>query len=214
VNVRDALPRIAQIVRGCPTPTLVKAYVDAARDFCGQTRWLRDELATFSTTSGDASYTLTPTDAQTTIIGVRLVWATDANGNKWPLGTQDELEWSRNAGPNPPRVYAYVPESEIVLYYTPDAAYSIDVTAQIQPTEDATEVPDILDQKWGRVIASGALAYLLDLPGQKWTNHGMAEKEDRKFKAGINNAKADEQRGYNTGARRAKRRTFVCYGRR
>lgn len=213
MNVTQALPKIAQIARGCPTPTLIKAYVDAARDFCGQTRWLRDTLAPISTTANTAGYTLTPTDATTEIIGVRQVLASDSNNGSWRLGRLDETQWPLNAGPNPPRVYAYVPESSIDLYYTPDGVYTLTVTAQVQPVGNATAVPDELDRKWGRVIQAGTLAYLLDVPGQQWTNLARAQLYRREFQAGVNNAKADEQRGYNTGSVRVKRRLFVPYGR-
>ena len=213
MNVTQALPKIAQIVRGCPTPTLIRAYVDAARDFCGQARWLRDTLAPFNTAAGTAGYTLTPTDDDTEIIGVRQIRAETTTGEVWDVRTLDETQRNLNAGPNPPRTYAYGPESAISLYYTPDGVYSLTVTAQVQPIGSATTVPDELDRKWGRVIQAGALAYLLDVPGQQWTNPARGQLYRREFQAGINNAKADEQRGYNTGSVRAKRRLFVSYGR-
>lgn len=213
MNVTQALPKIAQIARGCPTPTLIKAYVDAARDFCGQTRWLQDALAAFNTVAGDATYTLTPTDDQTEIVGVNLIWVTDQNSNQWKIGPSLQAEWNLTAGTNPPQTYAYVPESSIALYYTPDGVYSLAVTAQVQPIGTATTVPDDLDRKWGRVLQAGTLAYLLDVPGQHWSNPARAQAYRREFQAGVNNAKADAQRGYNTGSVRAKRRMFVSYGR-
>lgn len=213
MNVTQALPKIAQIVRGCPTPTLIKAYVDAVRDFCGQTRWLRDDLAVVPTVAGTVNYALTPTDANTEIVGVKLIWAEDANGNRWQVTPLDETTWNPNAGPNPPQRYAYVPESEIALYYTPDAVYDLTITAQVQPVANATEVPDQLDRKWGRELQAGTLGYLLDIPGQRWTNPGRALAYRKEFQAAINNAKVDEQRGYNVGSRRAKRRLFVPHGR-
>lgn len=213
MNVTQALPKIAQIARGCPTPTLIKAYVDAARDFCGQTRWLQDPLASFTTTANEPDYTLTPSDDQTEIVGVKLIWVTDQNDNQWRIDPSLQAEWNLNAGPNPPQTYAYVPESQIALYYTPDGVYNLAVTAQVQPIGTATTVPDELDRKWGRVIQAGTLAYLLDVPGQRWSNAAGAAQYQREFQAGINNAKADAQRGYNIGSVRAKRRMFVPYGR-
>jgi len=59
---------------------------------------------------------------------------------------------------------------------------------------------------------AGALGYLLDLPRQPWTDHSQALKRQKEFQSAINNAKADEQRGYNTGSVRARPRLFVRPG--
>lgn len=209
MNIEEALPRIAQVVRRCPTATLKRAYVDAARAFCGQSRWLREDLATITTTADDPSYALASANSDLEVIGVKQVIGTDSRGTQWEICPLDGTIRPLNTNTAQPRRYAYSPEGALVLYATPDAAYSLAVTAQVQPVDGATTVPDALDRKWSMALMAGALGYLLDVPGQPWTDHGQALKRQREFQSAINNAKADEQRGYNTGSVRARPRLFV-----
>lgn len=212
MNIEEALPRIAQIVRRCPTATLKRAYVDAARAFCGQSRWLREDLATITTAADDATYALTSANSDLEVIGVKQVIGTDSRSNQWEICPLDGTIRALNTGTARPQRYAYSPEGSLVLYSTPDAAYSLAVAAQVQPVDGATTVPDSLDRKWSLALMAGALGYLLDIDGQPWTDHGQALKRQKEFQAAINNAKADEQRGYNTGSVRARSRMFVRPG--
>jgi len=199
MNIVDALPRIAQIARRCPTATLTRAYVDAARTFCGQTRWLRETLADITTAVDDPSYVLGSADEGLEVIGVRQVIGTDSRGQQWELPPLDATTKCLNTDNAQPRWYSYSPEGALVLHRTPDAAYTLTVMAQVQPIRTATTIPD-------------ALGYLLDLPRQPWTDHSQALKRQKEFQSAINNAKADEQRGYNTGSVRARPRLFVRPG--
>jgi hypothetical protein len=208
MEITQALQRIAQIARRCPTPTLKKAYVDAARDFCGQSRWLRTDI-TVSVVANDFDYTLTPADTDTEVIGVRKVVGTTSAGKEWRLNPLDKDQWPLNVRPDQPRFYAYVPEGQIDLQATPDASYTLTVTAQVQLVLGATTVPDVLDSKWGRALADGTLGYLMDIPEQPWTDHGQAMVRRKAFQAAINNAKADEQRGYNQGSVMVRQRAFI-----
>jgi YD repeat-containing protein len=212
MNIADALPRIAQIARRCPTATLTRAYVDAARAFCGQTRWLRETLANITTTADDPSYALVSADAGLEVIGVRQVIGTDSRGQQWELPPLDVTAKCLNTDSAQPQWYSYDPEGALVLHRTPDAAYTLTITAQVQPIRTATTIPDALDRKWSLALMAGALGYLLDLPRQPWTDHGQALKRQKEFQSAINNAKADEQRGYNTGSVRARPRLFVRPG--
>lgn len=44
VNVFDQLASIALVVRKAPSTLLRRAYVKAYRDWCAETRWLRDTI--------------------------------------------------------------------------------------------------------------------------------------------------------------------------
>jgi hypothetical protein len=208
MNITQALQRIAQIVRRCPTNTLVKAYVDATRDFCGQSRWLREGIV-LTTTIDEPDYELVPVGDDLEVVGVRRIKGATSAGKEWCINPLDKELWPLNARTAQPRQYAYVPESAISLQATPDAVYTITVTAQMQLANTATTVPDVLERKWGRALADGTLGYLLDIPGETWTDHNQALKRQKAFQAAINNAKADEQRGYNQGSVRARPRAFV-----
>lgn len=196
----DQMQRVAQIVRRCPEPTLVQAYRDAARKFCLESRWLRRE-SVFALAADTPQYELTlPTgDEGLEIIGVRLVTCAD-DQSSWPVGASDPTGWNTNLRPSRPQRYAYVPESQIALNPTPDGVYTATTTVQVQPTIDTDDLPDDLLRKWDRALADGAIAYLKTIGGQAWTDAAGAVMYARNFQAQINNAKADEQRSYNTGS--------------
>lgn len=213
MNIIELLPPIGQIVRRCPTQTLIDAYSRASRDFCGQSRWYRENF-TVTTTPNDAGpYELIPgSGLPLEVIGVRQIIATAPIGtplSTWRVTPLDITLWNPLLLPAPPKWYAYLPEGAIQFYQTPDQAYSMAVTAALQPTLGATEIPDVLLLKWERVLQAGALANLLAIPGQGWSNPVEAARYQKVFQAGISNAKADEARGYNQGSMRARPRAFA-----
>lgn len=199
----DLLQNVAQKIRRAPEPTLVHAYRESARKFCLESRWLRRQLDTVYTIANDAQYDLVQSGANDPlleIIGLRVVTVNaTATSSAYRINPSDPMGWNPAAQPGQPESWCYVPESQIALFPTPDAEYGLTITAEVQPQVDAEELPDDLLRKWDRALSSGALAYLYDIPGQAWTNPGLARIEAVKLQAAINNAKADQQRAYNTG---------------
>jgi len=207
VNVYDQVANIAQIVRKCPNITLARAYVRAYRDFCNQTQWLKVSIPG-ATVAGTVQYNL-GTDTFTEITGVRAVQLTDASGNKWGLSPADSGGWNPNRPSSMPRQFSYVGQGQVALFPTPDAVYSLLVSAIVQPKSEAvTQIPSECLRKYSNEIEAGALAYLLTIPGQPWSNPAMAEGYGRAFRSGIANAKADVQRGHNVGSQRVRPRTI------
>ena len=82
VAIIDLLADIAQIARGAPNPTLIRAYNRAAREFCRQSRWLRSALPGV-TEAGTLLYSL-GTDPDLEVIGIRAVSLARTTGNTTP----------------------------------------------------------------------------------------------------------------------------------
>jgi hypothetical protein len=208
MNITQALQSVAQIAQRCPTPTLTKAYLDTLRDFCGQSRWLRETI-TVTTAADDPDYDLVSADPDLEVIGIRRIVGATSAGKQFKLDPLAKELWPLNARSGRPRVHTYTPEASFALFPTPDAVYTMTVTAQMQPKQTATTLPDALESKWGRALVDGALGYLLDIQDQPWTNHGQADVRRRAFRSAINNAKADEQRDYNQGSVMVRQRAFI-----
>lgn len=210
-EIVDLLQNVAQKVRRCPEPTLVHAYREAARKFCLESRWLRREL-TVVTAADEPQYDLVETgqdDPLLEIINVRVITIAGADGNTRRINPSDPMGWDPGTDPGMPLTWCYVPEQEIQLFPTPDGVYTLTVTVEVQPLIDVEALPDDLLRKWDRNLSDGALAYLYDIAGQPWSNQRLADKSATKFQAAINNAKADQQRAYNTGTSMARiRRLF------
>ena len=211
VDVKDQLANIAQIVRRAPSIVLSRAYVRAYRDFCNQTRWLKVNVAG-ATVSGTAQYDL-GTDTYTQIIGVAAIRATDSRGQRWNLQASISSQWDPNRGIDRPMAYAYVPDGQIALYATPNGVYDLLVSAIVQPkTETVSQVPAECLSKYSNEIEAGALAYLLMIPNEPWTNPQIAQAYAAQFRSGISNAKADVQRQHQSGSQRVMGRAFLIGG--
>lgn len=208
VSVNDQLTNIAQIVRRCPTVTLRRAFVAAYREFCQQTRYVTIN-ASGATEAGTAQYGL-GSDPYLEIVAVRAVQVTAPTGEKWPAAPSDPATWNPNQPQARPAQFAYVPHGQLAVFPTPDAAYTITYTAVVQPkSENVTWVPSEALVQYSNAVEAGALAYLLRIPGQPWTDPNAAERYDRDFRVGIANAKAQVQRNHNMGSQRVRPRPFV-----
>lgn len=209
VQVLDVMRDVAQIARGVPNATLISAYVRAARKFCRESRWFRSTLV--APTEADVRLYSLGSDTYLEVVGVKAVSGATLSGNTnpWVIGPSDPGGWNPGFQPNRPQRYAYVPEGQIAFDPIPDAAYSITMTLQLQPKAGVTSLPEELLVKWDQALQDGALMYLLNIPGQPWTNPQQAEMHRRSFQAAINNAKLDEQRSYNTGTAFIRKRPFI-----
>lgn len=211
VEVMSVIADVAQLVRGAPNGTLIGAYIRAARKFCRESRWYRATLPG-QTEAGTRTYNL-GSDPYLEILGLKAASASLDGGKVWPLGVSPTTGWDANGIQGRPRRYAYVPEGQVALDPIPDDVYDLTLTLVLQPRAGATVVPEELLVKWDQVLQAGALSYLLDIDQQAWTDPMRAEKYRREFQAGINNARADEQREFNAGTVFVQRRAFIVGGR-
>ncbi len=210
VDVYQQLTNLAQKVRKCPTITLSRAFVRALRDFCTQTQWLTVPIPG-ATVANVRDYDL-GSDPYLDIIGVNGMQGSLTTGGQvqtWVIGPSNSGSWDPNYQPAPPLRYAYLSEAQIALDPLPDQVYQLLVSAIVTPKEAAVQIPQAPLVKYSNAIEAGALAYLLDIPGMPWSNPVMAANYARTFHVGIANAKAEVQRGFNTGSQRARPRAFV-----
>ncbi len=209
VQVLERMRDVQQYVRRAPNGTLISAYIRAARKFCRETRWFRSTLV--GQTVADTRLYSLGSDTYMEVVGLRAVSAQqlDGSGQPWQLATSDPAGWYPGFRPSQPQRYAYIPEGQIAIDPLPDKAYTITMTLQLQPKAGVTSLPEGLLVKWDQALQDGALMYLLNIPDQPWTNPQQAELHRRAFQAAINNARADEQRAYNTGTVFIRKRPFI-----
>lgn len=197
VPVTAQLQDVAQHVRRCPQPTIVRAYVAAARKLCTESRWLR-LTATTQTEDATKVYSFED-DLYLDVVGIRAMERGIKPDTVTPIKPLDPTLWNANAEDGPPRYYSYIPEGRFALFPTPDTVYDITSTVEVAPKLSAAQLPSELLVKWHAAISAGALEYLLSLPRQLWSNPQMATKYAGILASAINNARAEEQRAHNTG---------------
>ena len=71
---------------------------------------------------------------------------------------------------------------------------TLEVLVVVQPNRNIDSVPDSLGDKWFDVIRRGAVARLLSMPEQPWTNGRAAAFYENHFREGIELAKRETRR--------------------
>jgi hypothetical protein len=211
VDVFDQCAGLAQIARKCPTPTLRYAYVKSMRDFLGQSRWLQVQIAG-ATAVGVPQYNLgsDPVVEIISIVGnMRGEEPSASSSPYFPIYPGSSDVFNPNAPNNRPSVFSYIPEGQFAVWPTPDKVYPLLVTVCVQPKEGVTQVPSAPLAKYSSYIENGALAFLLSVPGQPWTDLVEARRQEELFRRGVGEAKTEVQRKFQSGSTRVKPRAFL-----
>lgn len=200
VQILDYLAPVAQIARNCPTTTLVQAYLDAVREFCNTTHWLRTTITgvTDITPSAVTVYSL-GSDTYNEIIGIHAA-SIDESSTVTTALTERSTGFDPQLAAAVPEFYRYLPHGNFEVSPPPDAVYNLTISAIIQPKRGQAGIDETLVLNWEYVFRAGALAYLLRIPGQPWTDKAEANVQMALFREGIVKGCWDEQTGYNSGA--------------
>lgn len=215
IPVIDLTRDVQQRIMQAPRATIANAYVRAARQFCGETRWYRMNLAGMLT-EGQSLYSL-GADPFLEVIAVPLVSMqvnpTGTQSQNWiPLWAMPSQGFSPNLQPNSPMWFSYVPEGQVAFWPIPNAAYAVNMTLALQPRDAVDALPEELLPKWRLAFEAGALEYLYSLTGERWANAKLSEQNRAIFRSYINNARADVALGNQMGSQRAMPRRFVIGG--
>lgn len=194
----DLLADVAQICRQAPTPTLIAAYARAARRFCLGSHWLLRSIPG-ATVAGTSIYDL-GSDPYVEICGIAGITLYESPTEFSFLTESDSAQWDPTAEHALPEWYQYLPEAQVALHATPDAAYGMTVGAWVAPKRGANSIDAALVVKWEYALQDGALAYLLALPNVAWANLQLAQVHEDRFLAAITDAANVASLGFNPGA--------------
>lgn len=167
----DFLKKINQYAPGVAIPTAYSAIRDAATDFCERTRLWRYEDE-FTVSADEAEAITTPPGS--VLLDIERAWF---DGNKLTPATVDWLDdrangWRDGTLTGQPE---FLTQLELnTLRVVPAQAGTIKISVWLKPSQDCTDLPDFLSDQYRETIAFGALARLLAIPGQPFTNPNMA----------------------------------------
>jgi hypothetical protein len=164
------MPHILPYAPGCPEPTAFSNIIKAAQTFSERTRLWRDRDQ-FSVTPTSCNVVCAPSGAELFEIesarfnGCRLepisLSDLDAKHPTWRQMSAGEARWITQVEPG-----------SVLL--VPTCTGTLDLSTILRPTNDAEQLPDLFSQ-YTQVIANGALAEILMLPAQSFSDPQSAQ---------------------------------------
>ena len=175
--IDDFLPLILPRAPGCPEPIAFDAIRQAAIEFCERTKVWRDTDQYYADEFGDIF-----APAQSVIYQIE-----DArfDGHRLtPIGVQDlnelypDYDWTTQSGDQPKYITQLHPNTVKIV---PVWQGMITLTLLLKPSNDALDVPDFMVDQYASTIADGALAEILMIPGQPYTNPQSGAMYSQRF---------------------------------
>lgn len=213
------LPWVLPSAVNCPTPLAYQAIKDAAREFCVATNVIQ-EGSTQAGRSGRASYTIDEPSGTKLNQVLRVTWEGStlspvaAGDVKLATALRGSVGDAVVEAGTPRQFYQRTPlDPTIYLWPVPDdkavnATNGLYIKAAFAPYPAATSLPDELFEYYVTAVAAGALASLLSMPEQPWTNPNMAAINRKTFYASVAKAKRDALVGLALANQRVNGRRF------
>lgn len=177
-------PWIKPLVPGCPDPMVERAVCDAAIEFCEMTQAFT-ERATLRTRAGHSAYEVVSDDGiPGMVLGATLAGRTLAPVYLEALTNAHGEAWKDHVGA--PQYYLGDAEDHLRLYPAPDADETGTLSIAIRPSRMDTQWDDRLLERYGEIVADGALARLLNQDSTPWHDPNAAMRRRVRFQQGIN----------------------------
>lgn len=195
VPLSQFFPRLLPQVLGCSEPLAQQALLDSAIEFCSQSLAVVQPLDPITVPVGFPTVEIeTPTDTQVAQVMSAMFDGQLLEGlPSWESATLSAPDGTPRAfwGQDIDEVY------HLTLLPAPDRLVrnALLVRVALQPTRSATQVQDILYDRYADAIISGALAYLYAVPDQPFTNEPKAQMMASRARARTNAARGDAARG-------------------
>ena len=208
VNLKDFFPRLIPHVLGCPEPLAQQALLDAAIAFCDQSLVVTTTLDPITVPVGIANVELdTPTS--TTVSQVLNCWFDHQLLHAAPYAQATGLYLPDGA----PREYFGERVDEVFnlhLLPAPDKVVrnGLVVRVALRPTRTATQVHDILFDRFADAIVYGAAARLMAISDQPFTDDAKSLAYERMARSRAVAARADMLQGQVQSSMRVTMRAF------
>lgn len=199
-DIEDLLTHVLPYAPGCAEPTAVQHLREAVIRFCERTRCWRF-IDTFLTTGEHHEILAVPSDA----VLFEIEWA-KFNNRELEAVSPQAATWHNQEGYTEPRYITQVNPNCVSL--EPHAVGELVISMFLKPAPTALEIPAFMICDFGRALADGALATLLLLPNQPFTNPQMAAVFEGKFQASMDRNFANNMRGQQRAAKRTKPNYF------
>lgn len=184
---REVLPAVP----GCSPLIAENAIRSAVIDLCQKARVWRETLAAINVVQDQAAYVLTPSAGSRIISSVNVTY----NEESIEADTEEDMDYVygdwRLLPTGTPTKYLFMSPETLTLNKKPAAAITggLIVRVTVKPTVDATDCDDLIRDDWLDVVADGAKAKLMAIPGQPWSNLAEARYLKKEFRKGVARAR-------------------------
>lgn len=190
-NLSDLYGRIAIVAPGLNENSAIDELRYALLDFCMETHCSQDTIETSIAAGETAILYDSPSPSH---LFVCRVLSVDLPTGNLPIRTLDELRefgnWREAEGP--PRICTPEAPGELSTYPTTQEAITpIYVRIALAPTQTTTKIDEDVLNRYGNAIADGAIARILGMPGQTWSNPNEAMRRQRMFDIARSRARAE-----------------------
>lgn len=190
--ISNLYTEVRQHANQCPDVTINTAVVKCLREFCRQSWYLQELLPPIDIVANQATYTLVPST------GFDIINVDTMKVSGYPyvaVSLQDIDDMPDNTAY---MGYSFEPTNLLTLYPTPTSAMAAALSVRIteMPQETATTIPDTIYNYYKTDLVSGALAYILSMQKESWSNPSLAAAKEVEFRRGIYNAKMRRSRGF------------------
>lgn len=193
--ISDLLPDVMLYVSGCPEILAEQKIRDAAIEFCNLSGYWQERLDSFETEADKDIYDIDgPTDS--VIRHILTMTVNDEVIEPSKVVDLDRRSQGWRTRTDKPRRYILNSPTELMLTPIPDDIYTISMYASLRPSNDATEIPDLLLAFQREVIAAGAIFKLMTIPDRQWTNMASAALFRQQFYRGVKQARIDSNKQY------------------
>lgn len=207
-DIIEISPHVLPVAPTCPEPTMIHHLRESCIEFCERTRYWRQNY-TYKLEQAEKDILLVTT-LDSVIHEIESVRWRQTNDTQWsnplsPAAYEDVRYMEGNQVDGAPNCYTQmIPNTLQVL---PFSSGVIQVTMFLKPDQDADTLPDFIFETFPRIIAYGALAEILLLAGNEFTNPQLASVYRLRFDAACDK----HFRGNLRGQQRATIRTKPNY---
>jgi|APCry1669189369_1035219.scaffolds.fasta_scaffold05234_4 hypothetical protein len=185
-------PWVKPLVPACPDPYLDRALCDAAIEFCETTQAFQERVS-LKVKANVATYPLTSSEGspgmvlgvtlgnERTVYPVYVDALTNVYGEQWKDQTGD------------PVMYLADDEDTLHLYPIPLNDDTGKMTLALRPNRSDTDWDDRLYERYGEIIANGALSRLLLQTGTLWADMVGGAYRKKVFVQGMSKVRAKVQ---------------------
>ena len=164
--------QVLPLVKGCGVEMAKAKIIDAAIEFCQETRVWKADHAAIDAVANQKTYDFVPPVANTKVERIERAWY---DGKEILPKTEAELRelyanWPTEAGTPLYYLQEGLESVRLVPYPTASLVGALVMKVSLRPSQAATGIDTTIWERYIDEIAAGALALLFAIPDKPWTN--------------------------------------------